>query len=79
MVFSRKELDYLKGNLNVSKQYESKLNHLIRKKIDHFCDTELPVLRQAEVIGGATSYLGKLTSYQSGLTPLNSGFEINII
>ena len=78
-MFSKKELEYLRGSLNVSKKYESKLNHLIRKKIDHFCETELPVLQQAEVIGGATSYLGKLTSCQSGLTPLNSGFEINII
>ena len=78
-MFSKKELEYIRGSLNVSKKYENKLNHLIRKKIEFFCDTELPILRQAEVIGGATSYLGKLTSYQSGLTPLNSGFEINII
>ena len=28
-----------------------------------------PLLRRSEVIGGEASYLGKLTSYQSGLTP----------
>ena len=39
----------------------------------------VPLLRRSEVIGGEASYLGKLTSCQSGLTSLNSSFEINII
>jgi hypothetical protein len=34
---------------------------------------------KSEVIGGEASYLGKLTSCQSGLTPLNSSFKISII
>ena len=62
-MFSKKELEHLRGSLNVSKKYESKLNHLIRKKIEFFCETELPVLQQAEVIGGEASYLARLQSF----------------
>jgi len=78
-MLSKKEREYLSGKLNLSKNYQRKIEHSIRKKIKTLYQTEFPLLQQAEVIGGATSYLGKLMSCQSGLTPLHPSFEINII
>ena len=78
-MLSKKEREYLSGELKLSKNYQRKIEHSIRKKLGVCRELELPLLRRSEVIGGEASYLGKLTSYQSGLTPLNSSFEINII
>ena len=69
-MLSKKEREYLSGKLNLSKNYQRKIEHSIRKKLGVFRELELPLLRRSEVIGGEASYLGKLTSYQSGLTPL---------
>ena len=70
-MLSKKEREYLSGKLNLSKNYQRKIEHSIRKKLGVFRELELPLLRRSEVIGGEASYLGKLTSYQSGLTPRN--------
>ena len=78
-MLSKKEREYLSGELKLSKNYQRKIEHSIRKKLGVFYQSELPLLQKAEIIRGATSYLGKLTSYQSGLTPLNSSFKISII
>ena len=78
-MLSKKEREYLSGELKLSNNYQRKIEHSIRKKMRAFYQSDLPLLQKAEIIRGATSYLGKLTSCQSGLTPLNSGFEINII
>ena len=78
-MLSKTEREYLQGNLKLSKNYEYKITHSIRNKIKTFYQSELPLLQKAEIIRGATSYLGKLTSCQSGLTPHNSSFEISII
>ena len=78
-MLSKKEREYLSGKLNLSNNYQRKIEHSIRKKLGVFRELELPLLRRSEVIGGEASYLGKLTSCQSGLTPLNSSFEISII
>ena len=69
-MLSKKEREYLSGELKLSKNYQRKIEHSIRKKLGVFRELELPLLRRSEVIGGEASYLGKLTSYQSGLTPL---------
>jgi len=73
-MLSKKEREYLSGELKLSKNYQRKIEHSIRKKLGVFRELELPLLRRSEVIGGEASYLGKLTSCQSGLTPLNLGF-----
>ena len=78
-MLSKREREYLSGELKLSKNYQRKIEHSIRKKMRAFYQSELPLLQKAEIIRGATSYLGKLTSYQSGLTPLNLNFEISII
>jgi len=79
-MLSKKEREYLQGNLKPSKNYEYKLVHYIKKKLKTFYEQELPLLEsKAEVIGGATSYLGKLTSYQAKLTPHSQNLEISII
>ena len=68
-MLSKKEREYLSGELKLSKNYQRKIEHSIRKKLGVFRELELPLLRRSEVIGGEASYLGKLTSCQSGLTP----------
>ena len=68
-MLSKKEREYLSGKLNLSNNYQRKIEHSIRKKLGVFRELELPLLRRSEVIGGEASYLGKLTSCQSGLTP----------
>ena len=70
-MLSKKEREYLSGKLNLSNNYQRKIEHSIRKKLGVFRELELPLLRRSEVIGGEASYLGKLTSCQSGLTPRN--------
>ena len=78
-MLSKKEREYLSGKLNLSNNYQRKIEHSIRKKLGVFRELELPLLRRSEVIGGEASYLGKLTSCQSGLTPLNLSFKISVI
>ena len=78
-MLSKKEREYLSGELKLSKNYQRKIEHSIRKKLGVFRELELPLLRRSEVIGGEASYLGKLTSCQSGLTPLNLSFKISVI
>ena len=48
LLFSKKELDYLKGNLKVTKNYESRIKHSIRKKIKLFRNSELPLLQSGD-------------------------------
>jgi len=73
IMFSKSERDYLSGNFTPNKNYEYKILHSIRKKLKTFYQKELPlIVPKAEVIGGATSYLGKLTLYQTKLTPLRT-------
>ena len=84
-MLSKKEREYLSGKLKLSKNYEHKIEHSIRKKIKTLYQTELPLLQNSNWVeesrceASRPGWLGKLTSYQSGLTPLNSSFEINII
>ena len=85
LMLSKTEREYLQGNLKLSKNYEYKITHSIRNKIKTFYQLELPLLQNSDCAeesrceASRTGWLGKLTSCQSGLTPLNSGFEINII
>ena len=84
-MLSKREREYLSGKLKLSKNYQYKIEHSIRKKIKTLYQTELPLLQNSNCAeesrreASRPDRLGKLTSYQSGLTPLNSGFEINII
>jgi len=84
-MLSKREREYLSGNLKLSKNYEYKITHSIRNKIKTFYQLELPLLQNSNWVedsrceASRTDWLGKLTSYQSGLTPLYSSFEINII
>ena len=48
LLFSKKELDYLKGNLKVTKNYENRIKHSIRKKIKFFRNSELPLLQSGD-------------------------------
>ena len=84
-MLSKREREYLSGNLKLSKNYEYKITHSIRNKIKTFYQLELPLLQNSNCAeesrreASRPDWLGKLTSCQSGLTPLNSSFEINII
>ena len=84
-MLSKKEIEYLSGKLKLSKNYQYKIEHSIRKKIKTLYQTELPLLQNSNCAedsrceASRTDWLGKLTSCQSGLTPHNSSFEISII
>ena len=84
-MLSKREREYLSGKLKLSKNYQFKLEHSIRKKIKTLYQTELPLLQNSNCAeesrreASRPDWLGKLTSCQSGLTPLNSSFEISVI
>ena len=44
-MLSKREREYLQGNLKPSKNYEYKIEHSIRKKIKTLYQTELPLLQ----------------------------------
>ena len=67
-MLSKKEKEYLQGNLKLSKNYEHKLIHSIRTKFDNLFGVELPLIVDSKVVLGENR-LGKLTSYQTKLTP----------
>ena len=64
-MLSRKEREYLQGNLTPSKNYEHKLIHSIKKKLKTLYEIDYPLLSRRR----NNSRLGKLTSYQTKLTP----------
>jgi len=68
-MLSKKEKEYLEGNLKLSKNYEHKLIHSIRIKLDNLFGVELPLIVDSKVVLGENR-LGKLTSYQARQTPL---------
>ena len=76
-MLSKREREYLSGKLKLSKNYEHKIEHSIRKKIKTLYQTELPLLQNLSWVedsrceASRTGWLGKLTSCQSGLTPLH--------
>jgi len=68
-MLSKKEKEYLEGNLKVTKNYEHKLIHSIRTKLDNLFRVELPLIVDSKVVLGENR-LGKLTSYQARQTTL---------
>ncbi len=66
-MLSKKEREYLEGNLHVSKNYENKLLFSIRTKLRSYLDSDLPLLQKGLVRG--IPLLGNLTVYQTKLTP----------
>ncbi len=64
-MLSKKEKEYLQGNLNPSKNYEHKLIHSIKKKLKTLYEEDLPLLSRRR----NNLRLGKLTSYQTRQTP----------
>ena len=64
-MLSRKEREYLQGSLRPSKNYEHKLIHSIKKKLNILYEEDLPLLSKRR----SNLRLGKLTSYQTKLTP----------
>ena len=69
-MLSRKEREYLQGNLKPSKNYEHKLIHSIKKKLKTFYEIDYPLCSERRSNGCEASWLGKLTLYQTKLTPL---------
>ena len=68
-MFSRKEQDYLSGDFIPNKNYEYKILHSIRKKLETLL-TEIPLIQsKPEALRAVGAQLGKLTSYQTKLTP----------
>jgi hypothetical protein len=72
-MLSKKEREYLDGNLNVSKNYENKLLFSIRAKLQCYENSDLPLLQKGLVRG--LPLFGKLTSYQTKLIPLKICFN----
>jgi len=74
-MLSKREREYLQGNLKLSKNYEYKITHSIRNKIKTFYQLELPLLQNSNCAeesrceASRTGWLGKLTSCLTGLTP----------
>ena len=64
-MLSKKEKEYLQGNLKLSKNYEHKLIHSIKKKLKTLYEVDFPLLSRRRNNSG----LGKMTSYQTKLTP----------
>ena len=50
-MLSKAEIQYLQGQKPVSKSFEYKLNHSIKKKVSYFIENELPLLQQNHLLG----------------------------
>ncbi len=68
-MLSRKEREYLSGNFNPNKNYEYKILHSIRKKLRLFSNDLHLIESKPEALRAVGAPLGKLTSYQTKLTP----------
>ena len=74
-MLSKREREYLSGKLKLSKNYQYKIEHSIRKKIKTLYQTELPLLQNSNCAedsrceASRSGWLGKLTSCLTGLTP----------
>ena len=69
-MLSKTERNYLSGNFNPNKNYEYKIIHSIRKKLNTL-STDLSLIEsKPEALRAVGAQLGKLTSYQTKLTPL---------
>ena len=75
-MLSKTEREFLQGKLKVSKNYENKLLFSIRTKLRCYLDTDLQLLQSGLVRG--LPLLGKLTSYQTKLTPPRTILSIMI-
>jgi hypothetical protein len=49
-MLSKTEIQYLQGQKHVSKSFEYKLNHSIKRKVQQFLNTELPLLQQTHLL-----------------------------
>jgi hypothetical protein len=76
-MLSKKEREYLQGNLNPSKNYEHKLIFSIKKKLNILYDVDFPLItKQRDNMSSLSrQLLGKLTSYQTKLIPLKICFN----
>jgi hypothetical protein len=69
-MLSKTERDYLSGKFTPNKNYEYKILYSIRKKLKEFYHLELPLINSSPKVPCAVgAELGKLTSYQTKLTP----------
>ena len=69
-MFSKTERNYLSGIFNPNKNYEYKIIHFIRKKLK-VLSTDLSLIEsKPEALRAVGAKLGKLTLYQTKLTPL---------
>jgi len=50
IMLSKAEIQYLQGQKAVSKTFEYKLNHSIKKKVNHFINKELPLLEAHQLL-----------------------------
>ena len=73
-MLSKKEREYLQGNLNPTKNYEHKLIHSIKKKLKTLYEIDYPLLSRRR----NNLRLGKLTSYQTRQTSLRHNSLIMI-
>ena len=69
-MLSKSERDYLSGTLIPSKNYEYKIIHSIRKKLKVLSQEISLIESKPEALRAVGAQLGKLTSYQTKLTPL---------
>ncbi len=55
-LLSKSEVQFLRGQKQVSKSYEYKLKSIIRKKMTHLLDKELPLLSKSFPDAGLTKF-----------------------
>lgn len=77
-MLSKTERKYLLGRIRPSKNYENKLLFSIRNKLKQFYGLELPLIVKSKVVLNNNSGLGKLTLYQTKLTPPSQTFGLPI-
>nr|ABZ09103.1 hypothetical protein ALOHA_HF4000APKG6D9ctg2g8 [uncultured marine crenarchaeote HF4000_APKG6D9] len=69
-MLSKTERNYLSGIFNPNKNYEYKIIHSIRKKLKILSADISLIESKPEALSAVGAQLGKLTSYQTKLTPL---------
>ena len=68
---SKKENEYLSGNLEISKSYARILKHRIREKIKQFMKVELPLLEKR----GIAEFYNGITENHNGNYIITQNFE----
>src|SRR5437867_11203815 len=71
-LLTRNEIEWLLGNVKVSKAYQYKIKSVIRKKLEILTNVEIPLIQKTGIFSNDLTLFGKnLTTYGKVSDPIN--------